>query len=161
MLNIQNKKRAARSNEARIEVADSVGRTYAKYGLPLSIGRVFGLLLASDEPMSLDEIAETLGISKSGASVAARDLERVGGVHRLGATGSKRVFYEATDRMETTFDATFVRIRDALETMKRAEAMLGPGKAGRRMKEMVEVHEFWLRELDGIKERWSRRRPSR
>jgi hypothetical protein len=29
------------------------------------------------------------------------------------------------------------------------------------MKEMVQVHEFWLRESDGIKERWRRRRPRR
>jgi DNA-binding transcriptional regulator GbsR (MarR family) len=160
VLNISND-RKAQSTEARIQVADDIGRTYARYGLALSVGRVFGLLLASDEPMSLDEIAQTLGISKSGASVAARDLERVGGVHRLGTIGSKRVFYEATDTMESTFDATFARVRDSLETMKRAQARLGAGKAGRRMKEMVEVHEFWLRESDGIKERWRRRRLSK
>jgi DNA-binding transcriptional regulator GbsR (MarR family) len=159
VLNIENKRKAP--SDARIDVADDIGRTYARYGLALTVGRVFGLLLASDEPLSLDEIAQTLGISKSGASVAARDLERVGGVHRLGTPGSKRVMYEATDRMETTFNATFARIRDALDTMQRAEARLGPGKAKRRMKEMVEVHEFWLRESNGITERWRRGRQSR
>lgn len=160
MLNIENR-RKARLADPRIEVADDIGRTYARYGLALSVGRVFGLLLASDEPMSLDEIAKTLGISKSGASVAARDLERVGGVHRLGTAGSKRVVYEATDRMETTFNGTFARVRDSLDTMKRAEARLGPGNAKRRMKQMVEVHEFWLRESNRIMERWRRGRQSR
>jgi hypothetical protein len=42
--------------------------------------------------------------------------------------------------------------------MQRAESLLGPGRARRRMKEMVEVHEFWLRESAGILERWRRRR---
>jgi DNA-binding transcriptional regulator GbsR (MarR family) len=157
VLNVQNK-RKSHADDALLQIADDIGRLYSRYGLALSIGRVFGLLLASDVPLSLDEIAMALGISKSGASVAARDLERVGVVHRLGTPGSKRVLYEATDQMETTFTATFARVRDALSAMQRAESLLGPGRARRRMKEMVEVHEFWLRESTGILERWRRRR---
>ena len=161
MLNIANRKKAGTGLEGRLQIADDIGRLYGRYGLALSIGRVFGLLLASDAPLSLDQIAESLGISKSGASVAARDLERVGVVHRLGTPGSKRVLYEATDEMESTFVGTFARVRDSLNAMKRAESQLGAGKAKRRMKEMVEVHEFWLRESTGIIERWKRRRQSR
>ena len=157
MLNIENKRRA-KAEDTRISIADDIGRVYARYGLALSIGRVFGLLLASNEPLTLDEMAGTLGISKSGASVAARDLERVGVVHRLGTPGSKRVLYEATESMESTFDGTFALVRDSLNAMNRAESQLAAGKAKRRMKEMVEVHEFWLRESDGIIERWRRRR---
>ena len=160
MLNIENK-RKAQETDPRLQIADDVGRTYARYGLGLSVGRVFGLLLASNEPLSLDEIAETLRISKSGASVATRDLERVGVLHRLGTPGSRRVLYEATDEMESTFSGTFARIRDSLYTMQRAEKQLGPGKAKRRMKEMVEVHEFWLRATDEMMARWRRRRHGR
>jgi DNA-binding transcriptional regulator GbsR (MarR family) len=158
VLNIENKRKAANRLDGRLQIAEDIGYLYGKYGLALSIGRVFGLLLASEGPLSLDEIAETLGISKSGASVAARDLERVGVVRRLGTPGSKRVLYEATDEMESTFTGTFARVRDSLNAMKRAESLLGPGRAKRRMKEMVEVHEFWLRESTGIIERWHRRR---
>ncbi|TME15072.1 MAG: HTH domain-containing protein, partial [Chloroflexi bacterium] len=46
--------------------------------MPPSLGRIHGLLLLSDEPISLDEIAAKLGVSKTGASVVTRDLERVG-----------------------------------------------------------------------------------
>ena len=160
MLNVQNK-RKAQADDPRLQIADDIGRVYGRYGLALSVGRVFGLLLASNEPLSLDEIAETLGISKSGASVAARDLERVGVLHRLGTPGSRRVLYEATDQMETTFSGTFARIRDSLNAMNRGEELLRPGKAKRRMKQMVEVHEFWLHETTDMIERWRRRRQSR
>jgi DNA-binding transcriptional regulator GbsR (MarR family) len=160
VLNIENKRRA-QETDPRLAIADDVGRTYARYGLGLSVGRVFGLLLASNEPLSLDEIAEMLGISKSGASVATRDLERVGVLHRLGTPGSRRVLYEATEEMESTFSGTFARISDSLKTMQRAEKQLGPGKAKRRMKEMVEVHDFWLRETDEMMGRWRRRRQGR
>ena len=128
MLNIE-KKRLGKAEDRRISIADDIGRVYARYGLAFSIGRVFGLLLASDVPLTLDEIAETLGISKSGASVAARDLERVGAVHRLGTPGSKRVLYEATESMESTFAGTFARIQDSLHAMNRAETRLTAGKA--------------------------------
>jgi DNA-binding transcriptional regulator GbsR (MarR family) len=97
-------------------------------------------------------------MSKSGASVAARDLERVGVVQRHGTPGSRRVLYEATDSMESTFAGTFARVQDSLHAMHRAEARLLAGRAKRRMREMVEVHEFWLRESSGIIERWRRRR---
>ena len=160
MLNIENK-RLGKAEDRRIGIADDIGRVYTRYGLAFSIGRVFGLLLASDVPLTLDEIAKTLGISKSGASVAARDLERVGVVHRLGTPGSKRVLYEATESMESTFAGTFARVQDSLDAMNRAESQLTAGKAKRRMKEMVEVHEFWLRESNGIIERWRRRRQSK
>jgi DNA-binding transcriptional regulator GbsR (MarR family) len=159
VLNIENKA-GPEAGADRIAIAADIGRVYARYGLALSIGRVFGLLLASDQPLTLDEIAGTLGISKSGASVAARDLERVGVVHRLGTPGSKRVLYEATESMESTFAGTFARVRDSLDAMNRAEERLPAGKAKRRMREMVEVHEFWLLESDGIIERWRRGRQS-
>jgi len=159
VLNIKNGRVAAEGT--RLQTAEDIGRAYARYGLTLSVGRVFGLLLASVEPLRLDQIAQPLGISKSGASVAARDLERIGVVHRLATPGSKRVLYQATDEMASTFDGTITRVRDSLGVMSRAEAKLGPGKAKRRMREMVEVHEFWLREMDGIKERWGRRRKIR
>jgi DNA-binding transcriptional regulator GbsR (MarR family) len=163
VLNIENKKaRVEKADEdLRLVIADDIGHLYARYGLALSIGRVLGLLLASDEPLTLDEIAQVLGISKSGASVAARDLERIGVVIRRGTSGSKRVVYEATEQMESTFTGTFARITDSLQAMNRAESRLRPGKAKRRMKEMVEVHEFWLRESNDMMERWRRRRQSR
>jgi len=126
VLNIENKKKAAWPVDGQLQIADDIGRLYARYGLALSIGRVFGLLLASDVPLSLDQIAVTLSISKSGASVAARDLERVGVVHRLGTPGSKRVLYEATDQMESTFTATFARVTDSLNAMQRAQSHLHP-----------------------------------
>src|SRR5207302_864762 len=130
VLNIENK-RQGKVEDRRVSIADDIGRVYARYGLALSIGRVFGLLLASDDPLTLDQIANTLSISKSGASVATRDLERVGIVHRLGTPGSKRVQYEATESMESSFAGTFARVQDSLNAMNRAESQMTAGKAKR------------------------------
>ncbi|HKF75844.1 MAG TPA: transcriptional regulator [Candidatus Dormibacteraeota bacterium] len=133
---------------------DELGQLYARYGLALSFGRVFGLLLVSDEPVSLDEIAVKLSMSKTSASVTARELERAGVARRLGMAGTRRILYEAGDEMDPVLSAMFARIRASLDILRRAEPALASGRAQERLRTMKELHEFWLREADGIMERW-------
>ncbi len=148
-------------DQARQRFVDDFGQVFVRYGLTLTFGRVFGLLLLSDDPLSLDDLAAQLGVSKSGTSVAARDLERLGVARRLGTPGSRRVLYEANDNLEPIFEAQFARIRHQLTNLQRAEPLLGQGRAKERLDEMKELHEFWLRESDGIMERWRQRREGR
>lgn len=156
MLNVQD--RRAAGSDPRLRIADEFGHAWARYGLALTVGRVFGLLLASDGALSLDEIATELQVSKSGASMAARELERSGIARRLGTSGSRRVLYEAAGSMEESFDATFARIRQGLDLILRSEPLLPAGPALERMRLMRELHEFWLAEIDGVKARWRRTR---
>ncbi len=114
-----------------------------------------GLLLLSDGPLSLDEIARQLQMSRSMVSVAARELERAGIARRLSTPGSRLVRYEASGNMEGLFEAQFSRIRDSLSWTKRAEAGLSHGSARARLRVLRELHEFWLAESDGIMRRWS------
>jgi DNA-binding transcriptional regulator GbsR (MarR family) len=140
--------------EAQRRFVEELGQMYARYGLALSFGRVFGLLLVSDEPVSIDEIAVKLSMSRTGASVTARELERAGVARRLGMPGTKRILYEAGDEMDPIFSAMFARIRASLDILRTAEPSLPRGRAQRRLRTMKELHEFWLREADGIMERW-------
>lgn len=141
----------------RRRVIDDFGQLFARYGLTLTFGRVFGILLLGDDPLSLDEIAASLSVSKSGTSVAARELERLGIARRLGTPGSRRVRYVANDDFEPIFEAQFTRVRDQLGTLQRADGLMTRGRAKDRLRHMKELHEFWLRESDGIMERWRRR----
>lgn len=140
---------------------DDLAQVYERYGLSLTFGRLLGLLLLSDDPLSLDDIAERLQISKSGASVAARELQRAGVLRRVTTPGSRRLVYEATDDMEPLFLGILARIRDSLAVIVRADSVLAPGRARRRLHEMKQLHEFWLREGSGIIDRWHQRRPPR
>ena len=140
---------------------DDLGQLYAHYGIAPTFGRVFGLLLLQDNPLSLDEIAAQLQVSKSTISVITRELERSGIVRRLGVPGSRRVLYEANDDMTPIFDAMFARIRASVPVLQEAEALLRrPGRARERLQQMLLLHDFWLTEGGGIVERWRRRRRS-
>ena len=146
-----------RLTEGQSGFVEGFGHLYARYGVSITFGRLFGLLLVSDGPVSLDEIAEILRISKSGASVAARELQRAGVIRRHGTPGSRRILYEAVDDMEPVFTATFTRVRDSLNLLEREEPALAAGRGKKRVRQMRELHEFWLEESEGIMDRWRRR----
>jgi DNA-binding transcriptional regulator GbsR (MarR family) len=62
-------------------------------GLPRIGGRVFGLLMISENDLSLDEIAEALQVSKASASINTRMLEQRGVLEKISHRGDRRDFY--------------------------------------------------------------------
>jgi DNA-binding transcriptional regulator GbsR (MarR family) len=64
-------------------------------GLPKSIGQIYGLLYISTLPLSLDEIAERLDISKGSASQGLKFLRQTGAVQVCAQNGSRCDRYEA------------------------------------------------------------------
>jgi DNA-binding transcriptional regulator GbsR (MarR family) len=137
---------------------DDLGHLYARFGLSVTFGRAFALLLLSEEPLSLDDLAAQLQVSKSAVSVAARELERVGAARRLTSPGSRRVRYEANDDMVPLFQAQFGRVRASVSLFQAAESLTSTRRAAHRLHEIVELHEFWLTESEGIIERWRQRK---
>jgi predicted transcriptional regulator len=136
---------------------DDLGHLYARFGLSVTFGRAFALLLLSEQPLSLEDLAAQLEVSKSAVSVATRDLERIGAARRSTSAGSRRVLYEANDDMVPLFQAQFARVQQSLPVFRAAEVLTAPGHAAHRMRDLVELHEFWLKEAQGIIERWRQR----
>lgn len=96
MLNMSIDVQAPEPTEPQQRFVDDFAQLLAAWGMPLTSGRLYAWLLLAPGPVTLDEFAEALGISKSNASMAARDLETTGMARRLTERGSKRIRYEAT-----------------------------------------------------------------
>ena len=64
-----------------------------RYGLPRIAGEICGLLFMTDGPLSLDEIAETLKVSKASVSTNCRLLESLRFVRRGDLRDGKRDYY--------------------------------------------------------------------
>lgn len=64
-------------------------------GLPKSVGQIYGLLYISASPLSLDEIASRLDISKGSASQGLKFLRTTGAVRVCDDHGSRCDHYEA------------------------------------------------------------------
>ena len=76
-------------------------------GLSRIAGRLFGALTLHNEPCSLDDLAEELGVSKASISTEARRLVDRGVAERIGKAGDRRDYYSLT----SDFFAQIIRFR--------------------------------------------------
>ncbi|RBP48131.1 hypothetical protein DES53_101931 [Roseimicrobium gellanilyticum] len=71
------------------------GNSTHAFGLGRMIGRVYALLYLTPEPLSLEEVADQLQVSKASASITLRQLESWQAVLPLNIEGDRRDFYVA------------------------------------------------------------------
>ncbi|HEY7502686.1 MAG TPA: hypothetical protein VH700_01210 [Gemmatimonadales bacterium] len=76
---------------------DRVAALFEHDGLPPIAGRIFALLLLSEEARSLDQLSDELGVSKASASTNTRLLARFGLIEPLRRPGSRRDYYRTVD----------------------------------------------------------------
>ena len=92
-------------------------------GFPRIAGRMYALLLISDDDMSLDDIAATIGASKASASVNARLLEDKSLIVRISRTGDRRNYYRISPELFTC------TMEQRLARWDRVRAVVGEGLA--------------------------------
>lgn len=78
--------------DALVEIFSDLARLL---GNPPSCGAIYGLLFASESPLSMDEIILRLRISKGSASQGLRQLTEIGAVTRIKNSGERPARYLA------------------------------------------------------------------
>src|SRR5215210_7376371 len=76
-----------------VNFVERMGLVLEADGLPRIAGRIFGLLLVSEEARSLDDLASELRVSKGSASTNARLLEQRGLLERVCRPADRRDYY--------------------------------------------------------------------
>ena len=82
---------------------EGIGRLSDAFGLNSFVTKLYAYLYLEDRPACLDEIAETLGVSKGNVSINIRELEKWGAVRKVWIKGSRRDFYEAESDIKKVF----------------------------------------------------------
>jgi DNA-binding transcriptional regulator GbsR (MarR family) len=109
-------------------------------GQPPIAGRIFGLLLLSDDVLSLDQLAEALGVSKASASTNARLLAQLGVVEQARRPGSRRDYYRiAPDLFERSMAQRLARWRRFTEAIGEGRRTLPLASA--EVRERLEQYE--------------------
>lgn len=90
-------------------------------------GQIYALLFLSDEPLSLDEISEKLGVSKSNVSINVRMLEEYDLVRKVWVKGSRKDYYAAEMTYPKKVLGDFLHkirgtLTDAITTVERTRA---------------------------------------
>src|SRR5262249_36776690 len=141
------------------------------FGYNKVIGKMYGALLLSPNPMSLDDLMNHLEVSKASVSMNMRLLENLGIVKEVWVRGDRRKFYEAeTDSwniMRTVIGSRELRdvnqaldvleqninnLRETAPTMKESEKELGNFYI-KRIDEMRDFFRFAKLILTAIMER--------
>ncbi|NUR85936.1 MAG: transcriptional regulator [Nonomuraea sp.] len=115
----------------------SVGDLLASWNLPHATGRVYGLLLISADPLSLDEIAGELELSKGAVSTAVRQLDSWGLARVIPQPGSRRLRVEATAGIEALLEASHARARNLIAALRAGEELVEAGPARERLDDVV------------------------
>ncbi|GAB4546622.1 MAG: winged helix DNA-binding protein [Anaerolineae bacterium] len=74
---------------------EGLGQLADYFGYNKVMGKMYGALLLSPDPMSLDDLVEHLQVSKASVSMNMRMLENMGIVREVWVRGDRRKFYEA------------------------------------------------------------------
>ena len=91
---------------------DVMSNFYDKLGGKPIVGRILGLLLVQDKPISLKKISSKLEISKPAASINIKHLDDIGMVRKVFVPEFPREnFYEVTfDSVEMLYDSVLKKI---------------------------------------------------
>lgn len=90
-------------NRARERVIESIAKNMSLYGVTPSVGRLYGSLYFSQAPMTLDDMKNELGMSKTSMSTAVRQLQDLKMVEKIWQKGVRKDLYEANEDWHQTF----------------------------------------------------------
>lgn len=111
---------------------ESWGTLGSLWGINRSVARIHALLIASEEPLQLDQIAERLGVSRGNVSMSLKELMMWGAVERTNRAGDRRdlfsapanvwtmLFRIARERKRREFDPAVIALRELLASKENA-----------------------------------------
>jgi HTH-type transcriptional regulator, glycine betaine synthesis regulator len=83
------------AEEIREGLMEAMGRITSFWGFSKIMGQLYGLLYLSPRPLTLDEMVESLSVSKGNVSINIRALERWNMVKNVWVKGDRKDYYEA------------------------------------------------------------------
>lgn len=87
------------------------------YGITSSVGRLYGVLYFSDEPMTLDDMRDALEMSKTSMSTGVRSLSEMKMVESTFKRGIRKDLYRSEEDWYKSFTSLFAnRWRHTTET---------------------------------------------
>ncbi|MCE7794123.1 GbsR/MarR family transcriptional regulator [Salipaludibacillus sp. CUR1] len=115
--------------KARHRFISEIAKNVHLYGISPSVGRLYGTVFFSDKPMTLDEMSESLGMSKTSMSTGIRALYEANMVEQVWEKGVRKDLYKTEEDWYKSFSTVFItRWRNATEknvtAIKETKSML-------------------------------------
>jgi DNA-binding transcriptional regulator GbsR (MarR family) len=127
-------------------------------GVPQTAARLYGYLLLSEAPVSLDRIVADLEISKSTASVAAHLLEMYTLVRRSGQRGTRRVLFEASEDYTGMMTAQKRSMEQLAALIEEGAQSSASKKTRDRLRTMAEFYLVNRNAMESAQKEWAARK---
>ena len=137
-------------------VCDAIGDLMAFWGFQRSHGRIWALLFLMERELHAGELAATLDLSAGQVSMALRDLDHWGTIHRVHVAGSRKTWYRPETNLFRMVSRVFrdrelEQIRTLARTLQQARAELQTARRKDRPSgERDHALEFRLRRIEGL-----------
>ncbi|MBU6422631.1 MAG: transcriptional regulator [Chloroflexota bacterium] len=115
---------------------EDMGTHMVGWGLPRTTGRVYAYLLLQSAPVSLDDVTSELGVAKSGASVAMRQLLRMGLARSETQRGTRRLLFSGLQTIEAIFTARSAQASDLVDRLREGARAASTASTRARLSEM-------------------------
>ncbi|MDB5972186.1 MAG: hypothetical protein JWQ90_4636 [Hydrocarboniphaga sp.] len=131
---------ASQLSEDELRFVDDMAGLLAPWGMAVMSGRVYGYLLLHQGPVSVNQIAADLQVSKVAAWNAARSLEEFGHVRRYGEPGSKRALYGPTDNFDVPMVKQCVLLGALGALLRNSASTVAKGETATRLRAMSQFY---------------------
>jgi DNA-binding transcriptional regulator GbsR (MarR family) len=140
---------------------ERMGRALEKDGVPRIAGRIFGLLLVSPGDCSLDDLADSLAVSKASVSTDARLLEQLGFLERSSHPGDRRDYYRVAPDLGTrALEIRLAALRGVRRLLAEAPRDIDP-EVDARIQDYERLHRYAEEAVEEVLRRWTRDGPYR
>lgn len=129
----------------------TIGDMLASWSLSRATGRVYGALLLEDDPVSLDQLASAVGLSKGQISTSTRELVSWGLARTIPQAGSRRLLVAASGGLEALLEASQRRVRTLVGALGDGRGLVVPGSnADQRLGDVIDLFDGYIRAGDEI-----------
>ncbi len=147
---------------ARQKFIQGMSRISLFWGFPRAMGAIFGAIYLSPEPLTLDDLVEQAAVSKGAVSTNARQLERLGMVHKHIRIGDRKDYYTAEtdfwkiikrilrEREKNEFDAALRTVDESLSLSQQASLTAEDAELAAFYKSRLEAMQRFFHNLDNL-----------
>ncbi len=141
---------------------ENVARYFESYGIPRIGGRILGLLLVAQEPLSAENISTILKVSRASVSTNLRLTLQVGLAEKVSFPGDRVTYYAFPEAgLEKALAAEIEGVRTMKRFVEQGLSALPPGDPARNRMELLAdwsdfLMEVWQKALIEWRERQDR-----
>ncbi len=135
---------------------ESLARYFESYGIPRIGGRILGLLIVAEEPLSAESIAAALNVSRASISTNLRFALQVGLAEKASFPGDRVTYYVFPENgLEGTLAIEIQGLGFMKRLVQQGLAALPAGEpAHARMEELSEWADFLIRVWENALIEW-------